>query len=113
MKKLLKCFSLAAAALMLFAGCSGYNTEGSANATASVNSLTKSVGAARTISPESLEGHEDDLTFILKGTSVTTGATLGTDGAGFELGGTKAPAGTGDNAGKYMAEIPWCLGTYT
>lgn len=129
MKKLLKCFSLAAAALMLFAGCSGLagsdatvnsenydgicslaisvKTEGSANATASVNSLTKSVGAARTISPESLEGHEDDLTFILKGTSVTTGATLGTDGAGFELGGTKAPAGTGDNAGKYMAEIPY------
>ena len=129
MKKLLKCFSLAAAALMLFAGCSGLagsdatvnsenydgicslaisvKTEGSENATASVNSLTKSVGAARTISPESLEGHEEDLVFTLKGTSVTTGATLGTDGAGFVLGGAKAPAGTGTNAGKYMAEIPY------
>ena len=129
MKKLLKCFSLAAAALMLFAGCSGLagsdatvnsenyegicslaisvKTEGSENATASVNSLTKSVGAARTISPESLKGHEEDLVFTLKGTSVTTGATLGTDGAGFVLGGAKAPAGTGDNAGKYMAEIPY------
>ena len=129
MKKLLKCFSLAAAALMLFAGCSGLtgadatvdsknydgicslaisvNTTGAENTAGTAYSIVKGAGAARTISPTSLEGQEASLTYTLKGTSVTTGATLGTDGAGFVLGGEKAPEGTGTNAGKYMAEIPY------
>lgn len=129
MKKLLKCFSLAAAALMLFAGCSGLtgadatvdskNYDGICSLAISVNTaatsttagttynIVKGAGSARTISPATLEGQEASLTYTLKGTSVTTGATLGTDGAGFVLGGEKAPEGTGTNAGKYMAEIPY------
>lgn len=123
MKKLLKCFSLAAAALMLFAGCSGLggsdatvdakNYEGvcsvaiSVSGTESVNSINQSFNLARTISPATLEGQDASLTFTLKGTSVTTGATLGVSGAGFVLGSTDAPAGTGTNAGKYIAEIPY------
>ena len=123
MKKLFKCFSLAAAALMLFAGCSGLsgsnatvdseNYEGicslsiSVKTTETVSAVTKARSAARTINPVTLEGYEDSLTYTLKGTSVTTGATLGTAGAGFELGSSDAPAGTGSNADKYMVEIPY------
>lgn len=129
MKKLLKCFSLAAAALMLFAGCSGLtgadatvdsknyngicslaisvNTAATSTTAGTTYNIVKGAGSARTISPATLEGQEASLTYTLKGTSVTTGATLGTDGAGFVLGGEKAPEGTGTNAGKYMAEIPY------
>ena len=109
MKRLLKCFSLAAAALVLFAGC---NNLGVNDATVSGLGASEGVkegycalalnldgfidsaerSAARTINPITLEPNEDPTKtnfnlidhYVLKGTS-STGATLGEDGAGITV----------------------------
>ena len=114
MKKLLKCFSLAAAVLVLFAGCSnlGVNDatvdglgasegvkEGYCALEVSVDGLLSSGerSAARTINPTTLEGTGDSIIkkYVIKGES-STGAKLG-NGAGFILGGDDAPASGTNN----------------
>ena len=104
MKNLLKSFLLAAAALMLFAGC---NNLGSGDATVdslayngtgcilsiSVDNLndelldtTSAYKSARTINPTSLEDDASIISsFLLKGTSLTSGAALGTSGNGIPV----------------------------
>ena len=104
MKKLMKCFLLAASAVMLLAGCSGLNTN---NATVDAEGYSNDVcrlsisvktgkeevpsfsikkNGSRTISPVTLEGDTTTIkTYVLKGVSETTGAQLGTNGSGIEL----------------------------
>lgn len=133
MKRLLKCFSLAAAALVLFAGCNQLGVSdatvdglGASNSvkdgycalTISADGLTVSSAkyASRTINPDSLEGSGSSniAKYIIKGDS-STGANLGSDG--IELGSTDAPSsgtnytkGTGASAvtyPEYKVEIPY------
>lgn len=133
MKRLLKCFSLAAAALVLFAGCNQLGvsdaTVDGLGATSSVkdgycalaisaDGLTVSSAkyASRTINPTTLEGTGNTIIkkYVIKGES-STGANLGADG--IVLGSTDAPSsgtnytkGTGDSAvtyPEYKVEIPY------
>ena len=124
MKRLLKCFSLAASVLVLFAGCSnlGVNdatvsglgvsenvVEGYSALSISFDDIIDSFerSAARTINPPAYKTGSDDIdadapeitSYVLKGVSVSTGAKLGTNGDGIEL--------TNASNGKYTVEIPY------
>ncbi len=124
MKKLVKCFLLAASVALLFAGCNGLNTndatvdadgysnqmcllsisvDGAELASANNGLAIKSV--SRTISPVSLN---DDLTpiakYTLKGVNEATGATLGTNNAGFELNSSNAVSG---QTNTFKVSIPY------
>lgn len=119
MKRLLKCFSLAAAALVLFAGC---NQLGVSDATVDGIGASSSVMdgycalaistdglyvssakyASRNINPTTLEGTGNTIIkkYVIKGES-STGAKLGENGIGFVLGGTDAPeSGTNYTVGE-------------
>lgn len=124
MKKLVKCFLLAATVALLFAGCNGLNTndatvdadgyssqmcrlsisvDGAELASVDNSLTTKSV--ARTINPVSLEIDATPITaFTLKGVNVTTGATLGTDGAGIALTSSNAVSG---QTNTFKVSIPY------
>ena len=133
MKRLLKCFSLAAAVLVLFAGCNQLGVSdatvdglGASNSVKdgycalaiSADGLTVSSAkyASRTINPATLEetGNTIIAKYVIKGNS-STGANLGADG--IELGSTDAPSsgtnytkGTGASAvnyPEYKVEIPY------
>lgn len=125
MKKLLKCFLLAASAITLFAGCSGLNGKdatveaegyaGICTLTISVDGVEPQRSVARTILPASLEDATNrpaDMVYTLKGTSVTTGATLGTAGAGIVLNDSNASTRTGET-GKYRVDIPYGAWEFT
>ena len=119
MKRLLKCFSLAAAALVLFAGCNQLGVSdatvdglGASNSvkdgycalTISADGLTVSSAkyASRNINPTTLEGTGNTIIkkYVIKGES-STGAKLGENGIGFVLGGTDAPeSGTNYTVGE-------------
>ena len=119
MKRLLKCFSLAAAVLVLFAGCNQLGvsdaTVDGLGATSSVkdgycalaistDGLTVSSAkyASRNINPTTLEGTGNTIIkkYVIKGES-STGAKLGENGIGFVLGGTDAPeSGTSYTVGE-------------
>lgn len=122
MKKLTKCFLLAASALMLLAGCSGLSTGDatvdSIRESGNICSLSISIdgvepapvnnNVARTIYAPAYNGGavaaDADApaitSYVLKGESVTTGAKLGTAGAGITL-------GSADAEGHYTVEIPY------